>query len=218
MALAIFDLDNTLLDGDSDYLWGIFLAETGVVDGDIYRRENARFFREYTEGTLDIHEFLRFSLRPLSEHPLAELEAWRERFLAQRIEPIILPPGRELIERHRRAGDTLMIITATNAFVTTPIAERLGIPHLIATEPERRDGRFTGEVTGLPSFQEGKVERLKNWLEERGESLAGSTFYSDSRNDIPLLEQVENPVAVDPDAGLARHAREQGWPIISLRE
>ena len=111
-----------------------------------------------------------------------------------------------------------MIITATNAFVTTPIAERLGIPHLIATEPERRDGRFTGEVTGLPSFQEGKVERLKNWLEERGESLAGSTFYSDSRNDIPLLEQVENPVAVDPDAGLARHAREQGWPIISLRE
>ncbi|HHH40148.1 MAG TPA: HAD family hydrolase, partial [Sedimenticola sp.] len=134
------------------------------------------------------------------------------------IEPIILPRGRELIERHRRAGDTLMIITATNAFVTTPIAERLGIPHLIATEPERRDGRFTGEVTGLPSFQEGKVERLKNWLEERGESLAGSTFYSDSRNDIPLLEQVENPVAVDPDAGLARHAREQGWPIISLRE
>ncbi len=218
MALAIFDLDNTLLDGDSDYLWGIFLAETGVVDGDIYRRENARFFREYTEGTLDIHEFLRFSLRPLSEHPLAELEAWRERFLAQRIEPLIPPRGRELIERHRRAGDTLMIITATNAFVTTPIAERLGIPHLIATEPERRDGRFTGEVTGLPSFQEGKVERLKNWLEERGESLAGSTFYSDSRNDIPLLEQVENPVAVDPDAGLARHAREQGWPIISLRE
>jgi HAD superfamily hydrolase (TIGR01490 family) len=217
LTLAIFDLDNTLLDGDSDYLWGIFLAEAGVVDGEFYQRENARFFREYIEGTLDIHEFLRFSLRPLSEYPMTELQVWRDRFLRERIEPIILPKARELVERHRRAGDTLMIITATNAFITAPIAELLGIPHLIATEPEIRDGRYTGEVAGLPSFQEGKVQRLTQWLEENGMGLSGSSFYSDSHNDIPLLERVKKPVAVDPDEGLAAHATKQGWPIISLR-
>jgi HAD superfamily hydrolase (TIGR01490 family) len=217
LALAIFDLDNTLLGGDSDYLWGTFLAETGVVDREFYQRENARFFREYTAGTLDIHEFLRFSLRPLSEHPMTELRAWRDRFLQERIDPIILPQARELVEKHRQAGDTLMIITATNAFVTTPIAERLGIPHLIATDPEIEDGRYTGEVAGLPTFQGGKVERLNQWLEENDRGLSGSSFYSDSHNDIPLLERVEKPVAVDPDAGLAAHATRQGWPIISLR-
>ncbi|OQX43000.1 MAG: phosphoserine phosphatase, partial [Candidatus Sedimenticola endophacoides] len=177
MALAIFDLDNTLLAGDSDYLWGVFLAEHGIVDAQWYEQENERFYREYREGRLDIHEFLRFSLKPLSEHPLERLRAWRERFLEEKIEPIILPRARELVERHRAAGDTLMIITATNAFVTAPIAQRLGIEHLIATEPERLGDRYTGRVAGTPSFQEGKVERLGSWLRASGADLNGSSFY-----------------------------------------
>ncbi len=218
MALAIFDLDNTLLAGDSDYLWGIFLAETGAVDGAEYERENDRFYRQYCVGELDIFEFLRFSLRPLKENTSEQLRHWREQFLEQKIEPIILPPAIELIERHRRLGDTLMIITATNAFVTAPIAKRLGVEHLIATDPEIRNGRFTGEVAGTPSFKEGKVIRLKRWLEDNDRDLGGSSFYSDSHNDIPLLEQVEHPIAVDPDKLLAEHAADRGWPIISLRD
>ncbi|MEW8043212.1 MAG: HAD family hydrolase [gamma proteobacterium symbiont of Phacoides pectinatus] len=218
MALAIFDLDNTLLAGDSDYLWGVFLAEHGIVDARWYEQENERFYREYREGRLDIHEFLRFSLKPLSEHPLERLHAWRERFLEEKIEPIILPRARELVERHRAAGDTLMIITATNAFVTAPIAQRLGIEHLIATEPEHLGDRYTGRVAGTPSFQEGKVERLGSWLRASDADLNGSSFYSDSHNDIPLLERVEHPVAVDPDAALAAHAARLGWPVITLRE
>ncbi|MES9934820.1 MAG: HAD family hydrolase [Sedimenticola sp.] len=218
MALAIFDLDNTLLGGDSDYLWGIFLAQLGVVDGEAYQRENERFYQAYNEGRLDIFEFLRFSLKPLSEHPVEVLHGWRERFLEEMIEPIVLPKAEALVEKHRQAGDTLMIITATNAFVTSPIAKRLGIAHLIATEPEMVDGRYTGEVTGTPSFQNGKVERLDQWLESSGNNLEGSSFYSDSHNDIPLLERVDNPVAVDPDEALSHHATKQQWPIITLRE
>ncbi len=217
MSLAIFDLDNTLLGGDSDYLWGQFLVERGVVDGALYKRENDRFYREYGEGTLDILEFLRFALRPLRDNDPARLEQLREEYLAEKIDPIILPAGRELIARHREAGDTLMIITATNAFVTAPIAERLGIEHLIATVPEQIDGRYTGEVAGEPSYREGKVNRLNAWLQEHGETLDGSSFYSDSHNDIPLLERVSKPVAVDPDDLLTAHATAQGWPIISLR-
>lgn len=218
MALAIFDLDNTLLNGDSDYLWGVFLSETGAVDREHYEAENLRFFQQYEAGELDIHEFLRFSLRPLSENETEQLERWRNTFLQQKIVPIITPAARELVERHRRAGDTLMIITATNAFVTAPIAEMLGIDHLIATQPQMRNGRYTGEVEGTPSFREGKVERLQTWLDERAESLQGSSFYSDSHNDIPLLELVENPVAVDPDEKLLLRARKMGWPVISLRQ
>jgi HAD superfamily hydrolase (TIGR01490 family) len=218
LALAIFDLDNTLLDGDSDYLWGVFLSETGAVDREHYEAENLRFFQQYEAGELDIHEFLRFSLRPLSENETEQLERWRNTFLQQKIVPIITPAARELVERHRRAGDTLMIITATNAFVTAPIAEMLGIDHLIATQPQMRNGRYTGEVEGTPSFREGKVERLQTWLDERAESLQGSSFYSDSHNDIPLLELVENPVAVDPDEKLLLRARKMGWPVISLRQ
>ena len=217
MALAIFDLDNTLLAGDSDYLWGLFLADRGLVDGETYARENERFYREYKEGRLDIFEFLRFSLRPLSEHPPQELDLWRGEFIASKIEPIILPAGRNLIDRHRARGDTLLIVTATNAFVTAPIAERLGVPHLLATEPEMRDGRYTGQVAGTPCFQEGKVERLQAWLTEHGQSLAGSHCYSDSHNDLPLLRQVQHPVAVDPDDTLRRYAGTHGWPVISLR-
>ncbi|MES9931489.1 MAG: HAD family hydrolase [Candidatus Sedimenticola sp. PURPLELP] len=218
MALAIFDLDNTLLGGDSDYLWGIFLVEQGVVDGEYYQRENERFYQEYNEGKLDIFEFLRFSLKPLSEHSTENLHAWREQFLKEMIEPIMLPKGCELISRHRKAGDTLMIITATNAFVTAPIALQLGIENLIATDPEMVDGRYTGEVEGTPSFKDGKVERLNQWLATSGGDLIGSSFYSDSHNDIPLLELVDNPVAVDPDEALTHHAKSRGWPVISLRE
>jgi HAD superfamily hydrolase (TIGR01490 family) len=218
MALAIFDLDNTLLAGDSDYLWGVYLAEQGIVDGEEYERENERFYREYREGRLDIFEFLRFSLRALRENPLEDLVRWREQFLREKIDPIVTEPARALVERHRNDGDTLLIITATNAFVTSPIAERFGIRHLIATIPEQRDGRFTGEVQGTPSFQEGKVERLRAWLKQNGGDMTGSSFYSDSQNDIPLLERVDHPVAVDPDEHLAEQARQRGWPIISLRK
>jgi HAD superfamily hydrolase (TIGR01490 family) len=217
MALAIFDLDNTLLGGDSDYLWGMFLAERGIVDEEEFERENERFYREYKAGILDIREFLRFSLRPLRDNPSTDLEGLRRDFLREKIEPIILPLARALIERHRDAGDELLIVTATNEFVTAPIADQLGIPNLIATTPARLNGRFTGDVAGTPSFREGKVERLLDWLRETGGSLAESTFYSDSHNDIPLLERVDRPVAVDPDEHLRRHACENGWPVISLR-
>jgi HAD superfamily hydrolase (TIGR01490 family) len=215
--LAIFDLDNTLLDGDSDYLWGVYLARHGLVDGAEYARENERFYREYQDGTLDIQEFLRFSLRPLCEHPRERLEALRTRFLEEQIEPIMTPAARALVERHKSDGDILLIITATNAFVTAPIAERFGVPHLIATLPAERDGVYTGEVEGVPSFREGKVVRLEHWLAEHGLDLAGSCFYSDSHNDLPLLERVERPIAVNPDAQLRATAETRGWPILSLR-
>jgi HAD superfamily hydrolase (TIGR01490 family) len=218
MPLAIFDLDNTLLNGDSDYLWGRWLVEQGIVDGPTYDRENDRFYREYEAGELDIFEFLSFSLKPLADNAMDDLYRWREGFLRERIDPIILPAGRDLISRHRASGDILMIITATNAFVTGPIAERLGISHLLATNPEMEHGRFTGRVAGTPCFQQGKVERLRSWLKENDVNLQGSWFYSDSRNDIPLLEQVDFPHAVDPDEMLAEHARQLGWPIITLRK
>ncbi|MCP5427300.1 MAG: HAD family hydrolase [Chromatiaceae bacterium] len=217
MALAIFDLDNTLLAGDSDYLWGQFLSTTGAVDGEAYERENLRFFRQYQAGELDIHEFLRFSLRPLKEHSPERLHSWREEFMRTKIEPIITRAALDLVARHRQAGDTLLIITATNAFVTAPIAKRLGIGHLIATNPEMRNGCYTGEVDGIPSFREGKVARLQLWLEQHAEDLSGSSFYSDSHNDIALLDIVDHPVAVDPDEELAAYAAARSWPVISLR-
>ncbi|MGA7982078.1 MAG: HAD family hydrolase [Chromatiaceae bacterium] len=217
MPLAIFDLDNTLLGGDSDYLWGIYLADRGIVDREEYERLNERFYRDYREGRLDIFQFLRFSLRPLRDNRRQDLLRWRSDFLAEKIEPIILPRARELVERHRSAGDTLLIVTATNEFVTAPIAQRFGVPNLIATIPEQIEGRYTGDVLGIPSFQAGKVKRLEEWLVRSRRDLTGSTFYSDSHNDIPLLERVDHPVAVDPDAELARHATGHGWSIISLR-
>lgn len=217
MALAIFDLDNTLLADDSDYLWGVYLSELGIVDRAYYESENERFYREYKEGNLDIMEFLRFSLTPLKQNRLEDLHQWRQSFIEQKIAPLILPKATDLIERHRSAGDTLMIITATNAFVTTPIAELLGIDHLIATDPEFVNGQYTGEVSGTPSFREGKVTRLNQWMEKHQATLSGSYFYSDSHNDIPLLQMVDNPFAVDPDETLRAHAEQQGWPVISLR-
>ncbi|MGD8206931.1 MAG: HAD family hydrolase [Thiohalocapsa sp.] len=217
MPLAIFDLDNTLIAGDSDYLWGRYLVDLGVVDGTAYEASNEAFYADYRAGRLDIDAFLRFALRPLSEHDVRDLLRWREDFLEQRIRPILLDSAQALVERHRAAGDTLLIVTATNAFVTAPIAALFGIPHLIATEPEWRGGRYTGAVAGTPAFQHGKVERLEQWLRQRADTLAGSHFYSDSINDLPLLERVEHPTAVDPDPGLAAVAAKRGWPVLSLR-
>ncbi len=216
MSLAIFDLDNTLLDGDSDYAWGQFLIDKHIVDGETYRAENERYYAEYKAGTLDIYAFLAFSLHPLATHRRAQLEEWREEFVRTRILPMIPEASRRLVARHRDAGDTLLIITATNRFVTEPIARELGVESLLATDPEIRDGEYTGGVSGIPCFREGKVERLQEWLDENGETLQGSCFYSDSHNDLPLLNIVDRPVAVNPDAELARVAADRDWPVLFL--
>ncbi len=217
MSLAIFDLDNTLLGDDSDYLWGQFLVQQGLVDGEFYTRENQRFYNDYQTGELDILEFLAFSLKPLSEHPREKLDALHRQFMQEVITPVMLPAAHLLLEKHRAQGDILLIITATNHFITSPIATALGVENLLATEPEIIDGRYTGRVSGTPCFQAGKVERLKTWLRDNQQNLANSWFYSDSHNDLPLLEQVTHPVAVDPDETLADHASAKGWPVITLR-
>jgi HAD superfamily hydrolase (TIGR01490 family) len=217
MTLAIFDLDNTLLGGDSDYLWGNYLVSAGLVNGEFYERENQRFYDEYRNGTLNIYEFLDFSLRPLAENPIGKLFALRERFMAEKIIPIMLPSARAIIEKHRRLGHILLIITATNRFVTEPIANAFEVDHLLATDLEIIDGRYTGRVAGTPTFREGKVLRLRQWLAQNSANLANSWFYSDSHNDLPLLEMVTHPVAVDPDDTLRQHAEMKGWSIISLR-
>ena len=217
MGLALFDLDNTLIAGDSDYLWGCFLVEQGIVDGAHYERENRRFYDQYRVGELDIYEFLDFQLRPLAEHGLASLQQWRKQYVEEKISPILLPKAVELIDHHRQQGDTLVVITATNRFITAPIVELYDIPHLLATEPELQDEQYTGRVAGTPCFQDGKVERLDDWLADNQQSLDESWFYSDSHNDLPLLNRVTHPVAVDPDEILEQHAREHDWPVISLR-
>lgn len=218
MALAIFDLDNTLLNGDSDYLWGQFLAKQGHVDGAFYEKENQRFYDEYVAGTLDIFEFLEFSLTPLSQIDMAELEKLHNQFMNECIRPAITAQSRALIQEHADNKDTLLIITATNLFITAPIAQELGVENILATEPEQINNRYTGKVYGTPCFREGKVERLKKWLKETGSNLADSCFYSDSHNDLPLLELVKKPIAVDPDDTLRSHAEMKGWDIISLRD
>lgn len=218
MSIALFDLDNTLLAGDSDYEWGRYLVRHGVVDEAHYEQENLRFYADYKAGRLDIYAFARFAYRPLAETPLARLHELREGFIAECVRPMILPRGRQLLERHRAQRHTLIIVTATNRFVTEPIAQELGVEHLLATEPEFHEGRFTGELTGTPCFREGKVLRLQAWLAATGHELEESWFYSDSHNDLPLLEAVTHPVAVDPDAQLETLARQRGWPRISLRE
>mgnify|MGYP001141554563 FL=1 len=217
MTLAIFDLDNTLLSGDSDYLWGEFLCERNIVDSVRYREKNRQFFEAYESGTLDIMKFLEFSLEPLSRNDPQNLAKWHAEFMTRKIEPLITDKARRLVEQHRDRGDTLLIVTATNSFVTRPIASRFGIDNLIATDPEIVAGRYTGRVAGEPSFREGKVTRLRQWLSNNDETLAGSTFYSDSHNDLPLLELVDSPVVVDPDDILKAEAETRGWPIISLR-
>ena len=215
--LAIFDLDNTLLGGDSDHAWGEFLISEGIVDAESYKRANDRFYQEYLDGTLDIRRYQEFALQPLTQFPMEQLLDWRNRFMATVIEPMLLDKGRKLLADHRQRGHYLLIITATNRFVTDPIAKALDVDDLIATEPEIRDGVYTGKIDGIPSFQTGKVHRLLLWLEEQNARDLESWFYSDSHNDVPLLEQVDHPIAVDPDPNLARQAGERGWPVISLR-
>jgi HAD superfamily hydrolase (TIGR01490 family) len=217
MTLAVFDLDNTLLGGDSDNLWGEFLCEQGLVDSAGYAEQNDQFYRDYQRGELDINAYLRFALGSLRGHPMETLQSWHRDFMRLKIEPIILPAAEALIDKHRRQGHQLLIITATNEFITRPIARALGIDELLACEGEIVDGLYTGEPTGIPSYHAGKVTRLETWSAEMGTSMTGAYFYSDSHNDLPLLELVDNPVAVDPDDKLRARAQVAGWPIISLR-
>jgi HAD superfamily hydrolase (TIGR01490 family) len=215
--LALFDLDNTLLAGDSDFEWAQFLIDKGVLDREVYEARNQVFYDQYKAGTLDIHEFLDFQLKPLARHPRAVLDAWHQEFMARRILPIIRDSARALVQRHR--GDLRVLVTATNSFVTAPVAREFGIEHLIATEPEQHGGEFTGKVSATPCFREGKVERVTAWLQEQGRTLASfdeSWFYSDSLNDLPLLGKVTHPVAVDPDDTLRAHAERLGWPVLTL--
>lgn len=215
MALALFDLDNTLLNGDSDHAWGLYLVDIGAVDKKLHEQKQDDFYQQYINGELDIIEFLKFQLSPLAQYPLEQLYEWRTEFIETIIKPMIASGKSELITQHRNTGDTLVIITATNDFITRPIADLLQVDTLIATQTEMINNRYTGEVTGTPCFQAGKITRLKQWLESQSIDMDGSWFYSDSYNDLPLLEVVDNPVAVTPDDKLRTHAKHQGWPIIN---
>lgn len=220
MRLSLFDLDNTLLTGDSDYEWGQFLVDAGAVDRARYEAQNRLYYEQYVAGTLDIHEYLGFALRPLARHSPEELQRWHAQFMRERILPMITPKARDLVRGHLERDDLCALVTATNSFVTAPIAREFGIANLIATEPESRDGRFTGRVSGIPCFRDGKVRRVEDWLRGLGRRLdefAESSFYSDSHNDMALLERVTRPVAVDPDEALAAAAAQRGWATISLR-
>ena len=220
MNLVLVDLDNTLLAGDSDYEWGQFLIAKGAVDGAHYEAKNKAFYDDYKAGRLDIYAFLAFALRPLATHPRAQLDTWHAEYMETRIRPMITQAARDLVRQHLDEADLVAVITATNSFVTAPIVREFGIPHLIATDPEAIDGHFTGEVAGTPCFREGKITRLEQFLEHHGtrlDCLTSSRFYSDSLNDLPLLEKVRHPVAVDPDPTLRAHAQAHGWPVISLR-
>ncbi len=218
MKLCIFDLDNTLLAGDSDYAWGEFLVQKGVVDANTYQQENDRFYEEYKNKTLDIYEYQRFVFAPLITMDQTTRDALHEEFMSSTIEPLFQHKAHELIAQHKAQGDVLLVITATNSFITRPIVERLGIENLLATEPEMINGMFTGEVSGEPCFQEGKIIRLKAWLNTQAHTFTSTCFYSDSINDAPLLEFVDEAFAVDPDEALTALANEKQWPIISLRD
>ena len=218
MRLALFDLDNTLLGGDSDHAWGDYLCERGILDSVTYKTRNDEFYQDYLAGTLNLTDYLNFSLEILGRTEMAQLDEWHRDFMRDCIEPLMLPKALELIAKHREAGDKLVVITATNRFVTAPIVAQLGIDTLLATECEIIDGRYSGRTTDVPCFREGKVTRLNRWLEENQLSLEGSYFYSDSLNDLPLLEKVANPVAVDPDPKLRAEAESRGWPVITLRD
>ncbi|MDY7219997.1 HAD family hydrolase [Denitrificimonas sp. JX-1] len=218
MRLAIFDLDNTLLAGDSDHLWGEYLCAQGLVDVEAYRAKNDQFYQDYLSGQLDVIAYQNFCQEVLGRTDKEMLSQWHADFMRDYIEPIILPKGEKLLAKHRAAGDLVMIITATNRFITGPIAQRLGVEHLIATECGMQDGQYTGELVNVPSFQEGKITRLNAWLAEHQATLVDSYFYSDSHNDLPLLEQVTHPVAVDPDDTLRELAEQRGWKVLSLRD
>ena len=218
MRLAIFDLDNTLLAGDSDHQWGEYLCARGLVDVEAYRAKNDSFYADYLAGKLDVVAYQNFCQEVLGRTDKAQLDAWHAEFMRDCIEPLILPKGEALLAQHRAAGDVVMIITATNRFITGPIAQRLGVEHLIATECGMQGGQYTGELVNVPSFQAGKITRLNEWLAEHQATLADSYFYSDSHNDLPLLEQVTHAVAVDPDDTLRTLALQRAWSVISLRD
>ena len=218
MSLAIFDLDNTLIGGDSDYLWGEFLCDEGIIsDRQSFEKKNDYFYQQYELGLLDIYAWAEFSFEILSHYSINELEAFHVKFMAQKIEPIFLEKAQDCINSHKKNGDTVLVITASNTFVTAPIVKRYGINHLIATEPEIVSGRYTGKVSGIPCFKSGKIENLMPWLERNSESLKDSTFYSDSHNDLPLLELVDNPVAVNADKVLTKIAEKKGWKVFNWR-
>ncbi len=217
MPLTLFDLDNTLITNDSDFLWGEYLVEHNIVDPIEYEEKNRQFFEDYEQGHLDIDSYLKFSLKPLAEYPIDQLYAWRANYVESVIKPLIAPGTDDLLAKHRARGDTLLIISATNLFITEPIAELLEIPHILATQPEMKGGRYTGNYIGQPTFQHGKVTALNDWLIKNNMDLMGSTFYSDSHNDLPLLEKVDHPVAVNPDAILEAISLERKWPILDLR-
>ncbi|MEI7678295.1 MAG: HAD family hydrolase [Betaproteobacteria bacterium] len=217
MNLALFDLDNTLLAGDSDFEWAQFLIEQGVLDREIYEARNQEFYEQYKKGTLDIYEFLDFQLKPLARYPRRQLDEWHRSYMQAKIMPMMRQTARALVARH--ATDLCAVVTATNSFVTAPIAREFGIEHLVATEPAQDGGEFTGGVAGLPCFRDGKIVRVEAWLAARGQRIDAferSFFYSDSLNDLPLLARVSDPVAVDPDATLRAHALAHGWPVMSL--
>lgn len=218
--LALFDLDNTLLAGDSDYNWSLFLIDEGLLDPKTHQDKNDQFYQDYKNGCLDIFAFLKFQLHPLSQHSKAFLDELHLKYMDQVIRPMMTKKAQELVNQHKANGDLCLVITATNSFVTQPIAEAYGIQHLIGTDPEVVDGEFTGNVSGVPSFQEGKVTRLNEWLATRGQKMddfKDSYFYSDSHNDLPLMKLVTNPVAVDADPQLTEYAQQNSWPCISLR-
>jgi HAD superfamily hydrolase (TIGR01490 family) len=218
--LALFDLDNTLLAGDSDYQWGQFLIEEGILDQEHHLEQTEQYYQDYKDGNLDILAFLEFQLKPLATYPREQLDVWHDRYMARKIRPMMTEKSHALVEKHRTRGDLMVVITATNTFVTAPIARAFGVENLIATDPEQVNGEFTGRVSGIPSFKEGKVTRLLAWLEGRGQNLQSfdsTWFYSDSHNDLPLMKLVDHPVAVDADPILANYAKANGWLQISLR-
>ena len=219
--LALFDLDNTLLAGDSDYNWSLFLISEGLLDAKTHHDRNEQFYQDYKNGCLNIVEFLQFQLQPLSQHKKAFLDELHLKYMQKVIRPMMTVKAQALVDQHKAAGDLCVVITATNSFVTKPIATAYGIEHLIGSDPEVVSGEYTGGVTGVPSFQAGKVTRINQFLTERGKTLADfavSYFYSDSHNDLPLMQLVTNPVAVDADTILTAYAQQQAWPQISLRQ
>lgn len=216
MTLAIFDLDHTLINGDSDHLWGEYMVENGIVDAQAYRQRNDAFYLDYQRGTLDNDQYLAFALEPLTHYSLDELYTWRADYVDKWIKPLVAPAAAELLDSHRQRDHQLMMISATNLFVSQPIGHLLGIPTVLATEPEIIDNRYTGRFLGTPTYQQGKVAALREWLGERADELADSYFYSDSLNDLALLEQVNHPVAVTPDDDLKAIAEARNWKIIDL--
>ena len=215
--LALFDLDNTLLAGDSDHGWGQFMVAQGLVDGANYGAKNDAFYQDYLAGDLDMVAYAEFALTPLAKYSATELKTIHQKFMQTTVIPMIAPKTQALLKKHRDAGDVLVIVTATSDFITAPIAEYLAIPHLIATPTEYVDGRYTGKLSGTPCFKAGKIDKLNAWMALNGYNIEGACFYSDSHNDLPLLALVDEPIVVDPDPKLEAHALANGWQVMSLR-